>query len=118
MRSRRDFITLLGGAAAWPLDARAASRASAARGYSHAVRRERRRDPKRIATFRLELRKLGWTEGAHLRIDERWSGDDMDRARHDAAELINLNPDVVVVAGRRHVRGVPLKNAPQRRMTS
>jgi putative ABC transport system substrate-binding protein len=58
---------------------------------------------KRIATFRQELRKLGWTEGSNLRIEERWPGDDMDRARRDAAELIKLNPDVVVVSGRRTV---------------
>src|SRR5207245_816853 len=45
----------------------------------------------RIATFRQQLRKLGWAEGDNLRTEERWSGDDMDRVRRYVAELVNLN---------------------------
>jgi hypothetical protein len=44
----------------------------------------------RVAAFRQELRKLGWSQGGSLRIDERWTADDMDRVRAYATELINL----------------------------
>jgi putative tryptophan/tyrosine transport system substrate-binding protein len=57
----------------------------------------------RVEAFRQGLRKLGWTEGSNLRIDERWSADNMGRIRDYAAELVNLNPDVIVVSGRRAV---------------
>ena len=57
----------------------------------------------RVAEFRQELRKLGWAEGQNLKIDERWATDNMDRVRAYAAELINLEPDVIFIAGRRVV---------------
>ena len=102
---RRQLITLLSGAAAaWPLAAGAQQaermrRVAILMPYAESDAEFRTR----IAAFRQELGKLGWTEGANLRIEERWTGDDLDRVRRDAAELINLNPEVIVVAGRRVV---------------
>jgi putative ABC transport system substrate-binding protein len=97
---RRDFITLLGGAVAWPLAA-------------HAQQPERMRrigvlipyaadDPEgqaRIAAFLQGLQQLGWTEGRNVRIDYRWSAGDADRARRYAAELVALAPDVILASG-------------------
>jgi putative ABC transport system substrate-binding protein len=98
--SRREFITFLGGAAAaWPLAARAQQ---SERMRRVAILPYTERDAEirtRIATFRQQLRKLGWAEGDNLRTEERWTGDDMDRVRR--YELVNLNPDVILVAGRR-----------------
>jgi len=100
---RRAFITLLGGAAAWPLAARAQQERMRRVAVLMPYAESDAEIQTRIATFRQELRKFGWAEGANLRIEERWPGDDMDHVRRDAAELINLNPDVIVVAGRRVV---------------
>jgi putative ABC transport system substrate-binding protein len=100
MRTRREFVTLLGGAAAWPLAA-------------HAQQPERMRrigvlipyaadDPEgqaRIAAFLQGLQQLGWTEGRNVRIDYRWSAGDADRARRYAAELVALAPDVILASG-------------------
>ena len=55
----------------------------------------------RVAEFKQELRKLGWSESENLRIDERWPADDMDRVRAHATELIGQQPDAILVAGRR-----------------
>jgi putative ABC transport system substrate-binding protein len=99
---RREFITLLGGAAAWPLAARAQQqlrRVGILMPYQEGDVEIRAR----VEAFRQGLRKLGWTEGSNLRIDERWSADNMGRIRDYAAELVNLNPDVIVVSGRRAV---------------
>jgi ABC transporter substrate binding protein len=97
---RREVITLLGGAAAWPLAA-------------HAQQPERMRrigvlipyaadDPEgqaRTAAFLQGLQQLGWTEGRNVRIDYRWSAGDADRARRYAAELVALAPDVILASG-------------------
>src|SRR5262245_39325347 len=101
---RREVITLLGGAAAWPLAA-------------HAQQPERMRrigvlipyaadDPEgqaRIGAFLQGLQQLGWTEGRNVRIDYRWSAGDADRARRYAAELVALAPDVILASGASHV---------------
>src|SRR5262245_49742333 len=72
---RRTFITLLGGAAAWPLAARAQQGERARRvGVLMAWLDD---DPDiltRVAAFRQELRRLGWSEGANFRIEERFGG--------------------------------------------
>jgi putative tryptophan/tyrosine transport system substrate-binding protein len=101
---RRAFITLLGGAAAWPLAARAQQAATERTvGILMAYSASDRDLQARVAAFRQDLRKLGWVEGGNLRIDDRWPSDDMDRIRVDAAELIARKPDVILVAGRRAV---------------
>jgi putative tryptophan/tyrosine transport system substrate-binding protein len=96
---RREFITLLGGAAAaWPLTV-------------HAQQDGRVRligvllpntadDPQgavRMASFVQELQRLGWTDGRNVRIETRWGGGDSDRSRKQAAELVALAPDVILV---------------------
>ena len=52
--------------------------------------------PSYIGVFRDGLSKLGWVEGRNLRIDLRLTGEDADRTRVDAAELVSLAPDVIV----------------------
>jgi putative ABC transport system substrate-binding protein len=102
---RRGFITLLGGAAmAWPLAARAQQQDRFRKiGILMPYHEHDAEIQARIAVFRQELRKLGWREGDNLRIDERWSADNMGRIGDHAAELVSLNPDLILVSGRRAV---------------
>ena len=98
---RRDFITLLGGAAAaWPLAARAQQ-----------AERMRRigvlcPQPRTIRKFRpasgrscRRWQQLGWTDGRNVRIDIRWAAGDADDIRRHAAELVALAPDVILATG-------------------
>ena len=55
----------------------------------------------RLAAFKQEMHRLGWTEGKNLRFHERWATDDLGRLRAHAAELVDLRPDVILVTGRR-----------------
>jgi putative ABC transport system substrate-binding protein len=55
----------------------------------------------RVRAFRQGLAKLGWTEGGNIQFDERWTIDDMDRVRAEAASLVASNPDVVIAIGGR-----------------
>jgi ABC-type uncharacterized transport system substrate-binding protein len=98
---RREFVTLIGGAsAALLLGAQAQSEKVWRVGVLMAFAESDLEYKQHVATFREELSKLGWSE-ARLRIDERWPADDMDRVLADAAELINLKPDAILVGGRR-----------------
>jgi putative ABC transport system substrate-binding protein len=98
---RREFITLLGGAAAaWPLMARAqqAERMRRIGVFTNLVEN----DPEgqaRDAAFLQGLQQLGWTDGRNVRIDIRRTLGDTDRARRDAAELVALAPDVILTTG-------------------
>jgi putative tryptophan/tyrosine transport system substrate-binding protein len=83
---RRDFIMLLSGAAAWPLAVRAARRADAALGIMMSYPKGDPEIEARLRAFRQEFAKLGWTEGANVEFDERWTADDMDRVRSEAAQ--------------------------------
>jgi putative tryptophan/tyrosine transport system substrate-binding protein len=96
---RRDFITLLGGAAVgWPLAARAQQKDRARWiGILMAFTESDAEIQARVTAFRQELRKLGWAEGSNLRIEERWPAHNMDRVRSDAAELVELKPDAILV---------------------
>ena len=97
---RRAFITLLGGAAAWPLAARAQQPERIRRIGSLAQLPET--DPelrKRLAAFMQTLQKLGWRDGQNVRIDYRYALGKVDNARRYAAELIELAPDVVLAEG-------------------
>jgi putative ABC transport system substrate-binding protein len=98
MMKRREFITLLGGgAAAWPLAARAQQgermrRVGILMGYAEA-------DPAaqtQVVALRQELQKLGWDEGRNIRIDVRFPGTDAGRVRAILMELMNLTPDLLV----------------------
>ena len=98
---RREFITLLGGAAAaWPLAA-----------YAQPTDRVRRvgvlmtqaaDDPEvraRLNAFRQSLQKLGWIEGRNIRIEYRYAEGQADRVRTYAAELVEMGPDVILANG-------------------
>jgi putative tryptophan/tyrosine transport system substrate-binding protein len=95
--TRRKFITLLGGAAAWPLGARA-QQADRMRiiGVLMAYAENDREYQSHLAAFREELQKLGWTEGRNVQIDYRWAALDPELMRRFARELIALQPDVIL----------------------
>jgi putative ABC transport system substrate-binding protein len=95
--NRRDLISLLGGAAAWPLAARAQQadrirRVAVLMGAS-ATEAE---SQSQLAAFTQGLRQLGWIEGQNLRLEVRWSAGDAGSARIYAAQLIGLMPEVIV----------------------
>jgi putative ABC transport system substrate-binding protein len=99
---RREFITLLGGAAAWPVAARAQQAGSVRRvGILMPYHKGDSEYEIRVRALRQELSRLGWTDGGNVRFDERWTTDNMDRLRSDAASLLASNPDVVVAIGGR-----------------
>ena len=98
--NRREFITLLGGAAAaWPLAARAQSGERVRRiGALMYLAADDPESPARVAAFARGLQELGWIEGRNIQIEYRWGGGDMDRVRRYAAELVALAPDVILVS--------------------
>jgi putative ABC transport system substrate-binding protein len=114
--NRRDFIALLGGAAAWPLAGRAQQ--------GDRVRRVGMRgpgdenDPVRktyVSAFTQGLADLGWTDGRNVRMDVRWGGDDINRIREVAKELVGLQPDIILTGGtpatvavQRETRTIPI----------
>jgi len=117
MIRRREFISLLGGAtAAWPLAARAQQ--------GDRVRRigvlmpGHEKDPSfktRVSAFTQALADLGWTDGRNARLDLRWAGDDINRIRALAQELVGLQPDIIAtngtpetVAVQRETRTIPI----------
>jgi ABC-type uncharacterized transport system substrate-binding protein len=98
--TRRAFVTMLGGAAAWPLAARAQQ--------SERVRRigvlmgTAENDPDQrtlVATFVQALAELGWRDGGNIRIEHRWASGDPARLRALAEELTRLAPDLIFVQG-------------------
>jgi putative ABC transport system substrate-binding protein len=113
---RRDFFTLLGGAAAWPLAARAQQ--------GDHVRRigvlmpQDENDPltrPQVSAFTQALADLGWTDGRNARVDLRWAGSDTNRIRALAQELVALQPDIIVTFGvpptaalQRETRTIPI----------
>jgi putative ABC transport system substrate-binding protein len=98
---RREFITLLGGAAAaWPLAARAQQPERMRRiGVIMSLAANDPEDQGRVAALRQGLQEVGWTDGRNVRIDIRWPAGDADRVRKYAAELIALAPDVILATG-------------------
>ena len=99
MMRRRTFITLLGGAAAWPLAARAQQPAQVRRiGVLMNSTATDATWQSYFAAFVQGLRQLGWIEGQNLRIDTRWSAGDATLARIYAAQLIGLTPDVILAS--------------------
>jgi putative tryptophan/tyrosine transport system substrate-binding protein len=95
---RREFVTLLGGAAAaWPLAARGQQGGAMPRvGVLFGIAENDPEGRNRIDAFRQGLEKLGWIPGKTLRIESRWAGGDLDRQRAQAAELVRLKPDVLL----------------------
>jgi putative tryptophan/tyrosine transport system substrate-binding protein len=98
---RRDFITLLGGAAAtWPLAARA-QQPEAMRRIGVLMNRgpDDAEGQTFVAAFQQAMQQLGWSDGRNMRIDVRWGANDVERDRKFAAELVALAPDVILVSG-------------------
>jgi putative ABC transport system substrate-binding protein len=100
MIRRREFITLLGSAGAWPLAARAQQPGGMRRiGVLMNLSQDDSEAPVRVAAFAQGLQELGWIVGRNCRIDYRWGGGDPDRVRRYAAELVALAPDIILVNG-------------------
>src|SRR5256884_491721 len=98
---RRTFISLLGGAAAWPLAARAQQGERMRR--IAVLMNNAEDDPEgeaRAAAFRQGLHALGWTKGKNLRIDWYWTAGDVGRIRSDIGGLARHPPDIIVANGR------------------
>ena len=97
---RREFITLVGGIAAWPLAARAQQAERMRRiGVLMPLAANDPEGQARVAVFVKGLHGLGWTVGRNVRIDIRWSAGDADEIRKYAAELTALTPDVILANG-------------------
>jgi putative tryptophan/tyrosine transport system substrate-binding protein len=107
---RREFITLLGGAAAvWPFAAPAQQGERMRRvGILMPFSPSDKEIQNRVQAFKEELRNRGWTAGANVQFDERWTTDNMDLIQAAATNLLELKPDVVVSVGGR-VIPIPMK---------
>ena len=96
---RRDFITLLGGAAAWPLAASAQQAKRMRRiGLLMPFAESDSDAQANITAFRQALEMLGWKDSGNVRIDYRWGGGETERIRAYASELVRLQPDVILVS--------------------
>lgn len=94
---RREFLAVLGGAAAWPAFAHAQQAGPARRiGLIMSIARHDADSARRIAAFADGMRALGWVEGRNLAIEYRWAAGDIAEMRRYAAELVAMNPDVIV----------------------
>jgi putative tryptophan/tyrosine transport system substrate-binding protein len=101
---RRQFTGLLGGAAAWPVVARAQQLGRMWRiGIVMPFAKSDSEGEARIRAFKQELAKLGWTVGGNIQFDERWPADNMDLVRSHAASLVASNPDIIIASGGRIV---------------
>jgi putative ABC transport system substrate-binding protein len=113
---RREFITLLGGAAAWPLAARA-QQGDRVRRIGMLMGGDEN-DPLRksfVSAFTHALAGLSWTVGRNARMDLRSAGDDINRIRAVAQELVRLQPDIILTGGdpitatvQRETRTIPI----------
>jgi putative ABC transport system substrate-binding protein len=98
--NRRAFIAALGGAAAWPLVARAQPNERARRiGLLMNFPEEDTEGNARLAAFLQRMRQLGWSEGHNLMLQTRWSGADIDQMRVFAGEIVARQPHLVVSVG-------------------
>ena len=96
---RREFITFLGGAAtAWPLPAWAQQRGQRRLGVLILGKPTDESYRSFLTAFVDAFQKLGWIDGQNIRIDHRWSADDAELANFYAAELVALNPDVILAS--------------------
>src|SRR4249920_1384386 len=98
---RREFIAALGGAAAWPMAARAQQQPGRMRRIGVFIN-QGADDPQsqlRITAFAQGLQELGWSVGRNILIEYRWGAGDADRIRKFAAEMAALAPDAILTAG-------------------
>ena len=113
---RREFITLLGGAAAWPLAAHAETAERVRRiGFMGPQTENDPETKRRVAAFREGLEQRGWKEGHNIRFDYRWPGIDLAPINAYAAELVASAPDLIVCgitpgvqALQRETRSIPI----------
>jgi putative ABC transport system substrate-binding protein len=113
---RRDFVNLMGGAAAWPLAARA-QQADRVRRIGVLFPLDEN-DPVAkiyVSAFTQALTGLGWHDGRNVRMDVRWAGPDINRIRALAQELVGLQPDIIfttttptTLALQREARTIPI----------
>ena len=97
---RRDFITLVGGAAAVPFAVQVQAQERMRRiGVLMNASAEDSEGQSYVAAFQQGMQELGWSVGRNLRIDLRWGGDSSERWRRYANELVGLSPDAIVAAG-------------------
>jgi len=94
---RREFLTLFGGAATWPLAAHAQQVGAVRRvGVLMNWAANQPEGQAEMVAFIAALRQLGWNEGQNLRVDVRWNAGDVELAKIYAAQLIGLMPDVIL----------------------
>jgi putative tryptophan/tyrosine transport system substrate-binding protein len=114
---RREFIAGLGGAAAWPLAARAQQRGDRVRRIGLLMPYDENEPFNKagVSALTQALADLGWTDGRNVRMDFRWHGGDINRIRAFAQELVGLEPDIIVasatpatVAVQRETRTIPI----------
>jgi ABC-type uncharacterized transport system substrate-binding protein len=113
---RREFITLLGGAVAWPLDALEQARDQLRRIAVFTLYVEN--DPeaqRRVGAFREKFEELGWTKSSNINIVYRWAAADPERIRTYATELVALKPSAILASGspilvalQRETRTIPI----------
>jgi YD repeat-containing protein len=97
---RRQFITLLGGAMAWPLAARAQQAGGMRRiGVLQGLAANDSEGQDRFDALLHALQQLGWSDGRNIQIVHRFTNGDADRARAYAAELVALAPDLILTSG-------------------
>ena len=100
MIQRRDFITLLGGAAVWPLAARAQQGDRVRRiGVLMSLDENDPAATPRVSAFTQVLADLGWTAGRNVRMDLRWAGGDINRIEALGQELVGEQPDIILAIG-------------------
>jgi putative tryptophan/tyrosine transport system substrate-binding protein len=98
-RKRREFITLLGGAAAWPLAARAQQGEKVRRiGVIMGFAEDDEVWQAYLASFRQRLQEFGWSEGRNIRFDYRFTGESTERMRVAASEVVAMAPDLIFVS--------------------
>jgi putative ABC transport system substrate-binding protein len=112
---RRNFITLLGGAAAWPLAARAQAERTRRIGLLIGFDENDPLAKPWVSAFTQALAGLGWSDGRNMRMDHRWGGADINRIRALAQELVGLQPDIILASGtpatvalQRQTRTIPI----------
>ena len=107
MSTRREFISLLGSAVAWPLAARAQQRDRMRRiGLLLPAAADDVKYQARVGAFQQALALSGWTSGRNVRIDTHWATANADAVRRHAAELAALAPDVILAHGAGPVRAL------------
>src|SRR6516165_574205 len=104
MIHKRDFITLLGAAAAWPLAAKAQQAGRMQR--IGVLLPSAANDPESMSRVTAFLQELGWTDGRNVRIDFRWGAGDAEQYGKIASDLIALAPDVVLTLGTLSVKAL------------